>query len=99
MARRSSMMIRDLIEQRPPASVALLAPGRPPLTYAALLSESSEIAGALSARGIGAGDRLAIVLPNGAEMAVAFLACASVCTTAPLTQPIARRNLLSISMI
>ena len=78
------MIIRDLIEQRPADTVALLAPGRPPLTYAALLSESSEIAGALSARGIGAGDRLAIVLPNGAEMAVAFLACASVCTTAPL---------------
>ena len=78
------MIIRDLIEQRPADTVALLAPGSAPLTYAALLSESSEIAGALSARGIGEGDRLAIVLPNGAEMAVAFLACSSVCTTAPL---------------
>jgi acyl-coenzyme A synthetase/AMP-(fatty) acid ligase len=69
------MIIRDLIEQRPVDAVALLAPGRPPLTYGALLSESNEIAGALSAHGIGAGHRLAIVLPNGPEMAAASWLC------------------------
>jgi acyl-coenzyme A synthetase/AMP-(fatty) acid ligase len=77
------MLIRDLIEQRPADTVALLAPGRQWLTYGALLSLSDKIAGALSARGIGAGHRLAIVLPNGPEMAAAFLICANVCTTAP----------------
>ena len=78
------MIIRDLIRKQPADAVALRTPGRPPLTYGALLSETEEIAGALSARGIGPGHRLAIVLPNGPEMAAAFLACASVCTTAPL---------------
>jgi acyl-CoA synthetase (AMP-forming)/AMP-acid ligase II len=78
------MIIRDLIRQQPADAVALRAPGRPPLTYGALLSETEEIAGALSHRGIGPGHRLAIVLPNGPEMAAAFLACANVCTTAPL---------------
>jgi acyl-CoA synthetase (AMP-forming)/AMP-acid ligase II len=38
----------------------------------------------LNAVGIGRGDRIAIVLPNGPEMATAFLAAASTGTAAPL---------------
>jgi oxalate---CoA ligase len=78
------MIIRDLLSRRPADTIALSAPGRPTLTYGALLSQSDEISGALAARGIGAGHKLAIVLPNGPEMATAFLASANVCTTAPL---------------
>ena len=40
--------------------------------------------GRLNAIGIGRGDRVAIVLPNGPEMATAFLAVACGATTAPL---------------
>ena len=40
--------------------------------------------GALNALGIGRGDRVAIVLPNGPEMATAFVAVAAGATTAPL---------------
>jgi acyl-CoA synthetase (AMP-forming)/AMP-acid ligase II len=39
---------------------------------------------ALNARGIGRNDRVAIVLPNGPEMATAFVAIACAATTAPL---------------
>lgn len=39
---------------------------------------------ALAARSIGTADKLAIVLPNGPEMAAAFIAAASSCVTAPL---------------
>ncbi|MEX0758071.1 MAG: acyl--CoA ligase, partial [Tistlia sp.] len=39
---------------------------------------------ALAARGIAAGDRVAIVLPNGPEMAAAFLGVASHASAAPL---------------
>jgi acyl-CoA synthetase (AMP-forming)/AMP-acid ligase II len=38
----------------------------------------------LNARGIGRNDRVAIVLPNGPEMASGFLACAAGVTSAPL---------------
>ncbi len=38
----------------------------------------------LNAMGIGRGDRVAIVLPNGPEMAAAFIAIACGATTAPL---------------
>ncbi|MES2713362.1 MAG: AMP-binding protein, partial [Pseudomonadota bacterium] len=38
----------------------------------------------LNAHGIGRQDRVAIVLPNGSEMATAFLAIAAYATTAPL---------------
>jgi acyl-CoA synthetase (AMP-forming)/AMP-acid ligase II len=78
------MNIRDLVKRRQADSVALLAPGRPSLTYGALLSLIDETAGALAARGIGAGDKLAVVLPNGPEMAASFLAASNICTVAPL---------------
>jgi acyl-CoA synthetase (AMP-forming)/AMP-acid ligase II len=42
------------------------------------------VAAQLHAAGIGRGDPVAIVLPNGPEMATAFLAVASVATAAPL---------------
>ena len=50
---------------RTPLAPALLAPGRPILTYGGLLSQLWQIGAALSAAGIGHGDRVAIVLPNG----------------------------------
>jgi acyl-CoA synthetase (AMP-forming)/AMP-acid ligase II len=42
------------------------------------------VAGALHAAGVGRGDRVAIVLPNGPEMAAAFVSVAQVATTCPL---------------
>jgi acyl-CoA synthetase (AMP-forming)/AMP-acid ligase II len=58
--------------------------GRPPLTYGALRDLAARTVGALNARGIGRGDRVAIVLPNGPEMATVFVAVACAATTAPL---------------
>ncbi|SME92022.1 Acyl-CoA synthetase (AMP-forming)/AMP-acid ligase II [Tistlia consotensis] len=63
---------------------ALLAPDRPPTTRAGLARQIERIGGALAARGIGAGDRVAIVLANGPEMAAAFLGVAAHATAAPL---------------
>ena len=63
---------------------ALLAPGRPILTYGGLLSQMWQIDAALAAAGIGHGDRVAIVLPNGPEMAVATVATAAYAACAPL---------------
>jgi len=76
--------ISALIATHPAEASAIGAPGRPWLSYGALRSLTSEIAHSLHGLGIGRGDRVAIVLPNGPEMATAFFAVAQVATTAPL---------------
>ncbi len=63
---------------------ALLAPDQPPLSYAALADSVRTAGPSLRERGVGRGDRVAIVLPNGAAMATAFLGVASHATAAPL---------------
>ena len=86
--------IRALIEDRArknPGSVAIVAPGRPPLSYARLLSHVGDVTRRLNELGFGRNDRIALVLPNGPEMAVAFLAVASTATCAPLN-PAYREN-------
>jgi len=67
-----------------PDAVALSAPGRPPLTHGALRQLIADTLAWVNARGMGRNDRVAIVLPNGPEMASCFLACASGVTSAPL---------------
>jgi acyl-CoA synthetase (AMP-forming)/AMP-acid ligase II len=63
---------------------AIGAPGRPWLDGTGLASLSDLVAVTLSEHGIGPGDRVAIVLPNGPEMATAFLTIAAACCAAPL---------------
>ncbi|MDP6108295.1 MAG: AMP-binding protein [Candidatus Brocadiia bacterium] len=57
-----------------PDDIAILAPGRRPLTYGRLHGHIRETVAALNRTGVGRSDRVAVVLPNGPEMAVAFLA-------------------------
>ncbi|MCA0013833.1 acyl--CoA ligase [Mesorhizobium sp. B292B1B] len=63
---------------------AILAPERTTLTHGGLRSLIAATAGQLHALGIGRGDRVAIVLPNGPEMATSFVAVAATAATAPL---------------
>ncbi|SDA49760.1 acyl--CoA ligase [Mesorhizobium qingshengii] len=63
---------------------AISAPDRPTLTHGGLRSLVAATAERLHALGIGRGDRVAIVLPNGPEMATAFVAVAAAASTAPL---------------
>ena len=65
-------------------AVALAAPGRRPLTFAALRAHVDEVVGTLNGFGLGRGERVAIVLPNGPEMAAAFLGVATCAAAAPL---------------
>ena len=67
-----------------PEEVAISAPGRISLTFKELRNHIKITAEALKVRGIGRNDRVAIVLPNGPEMASAFLSVGSCATTAPL---------------
>src|SRR5687767_12698407 len=70
--------------ERAPDSSALMAPGRSPLSFGELVCQIEAVASDLRARGVGRGDRIAIVLPNGPEMAVAFLAVAAMAMAVPL---------------
>ena len=63
---------------------AILAPGRDPIAHGALRALVARLGGDLRAAGIGPRDRVAIVLPNGPEAAIAFLAAASHAIAAPL---------------
>ena len=63
---------------------AIGAPERKTLDYAGLRALAQKTVAALNGLGIGRGDRVAIVLPNGPEMATAFLTIACGATTAPL---------------
>jgi oxalate---CoA ligase len=67
-----------------PQAVAIAAPHRLPLSYDRLYTHINRTVETLNAMGLGRGDRIAIVLPNSPEMALAFLAVAATATSAPL---------------
>ncbi|MCF8485029.1 MAG: acyl--CoA ligase [Rhodobacteraceae bacterium] len=77
-------MIADIFAQHPQDSLAIGAPGRDWLTYGALRALSANVGAQLRGFGISAQDRVAIVLPNGPEMAAAFVTIAQSAVTAPL---------------
>lgn len=70
--------------EQTPASVAIVAPGRTPLTSLALSREIRTIGARLNAVGVRRRDRIAIVLPTGPDMAVTCLGVAACATSAPL---------------
>ena len=76
--------IASCLEYGQADDIAIAAPGRASLSFDALRSHIAKTASELNARGVGRNDRVAIVLPNGPEMASAFLAVGACATTAPL---------------
>ena len=81
---RSDRTLRGLIASGQDEAIAIAAHGAPPLTYARLSALVDSAVASLNRLGVGRGDRVAIVLPNGPEMATAFLAVAAGATSAPL---------------
>ncbi len=67
-----------------PDKLALAAPRRTGLSYRALVAQIDCAQAALRECGLGPGDRIALVLPNGPEFAAAFLAVAGSAVCAPL---------------
>ncbi len=83
----SNRTVFDLISDRAadaPGAVAIHALGRRPLTYAMLSREIRDGVARLNQMGVGRNDRVAVVMPNGPEMAVACLTVCSGATCAPL---------------
>ncbi len=74
----------DLLAAGQENATALGAPDRTSISYGALRDLARRTVAQLNAMGIGRGDRVAIVLPNGPEMAAAFVAIGCGATTAPL---------------
>ncbi|MGE0255212.1 MAG: acyl--CoA ligase [Alphaproteobacteria bacterium] len=76
--------VSELLARGADGAAAILAPDRPTLTYGGLRALATATVSRLNALGIGRDDRVAIVLPNGPEMAACFVAVAAGATTAPL---------------
>jgi len=80
----NSKTIIELLQAGAGSAVAISAPGRPSLNYSELRNQANRTVRALNELGIGRNDPVAIVLPNGPEMASAFVSVAAGATTAPL---------------
>ncbi|WP_246252770.1 acyl--CoA ligase [Allomesorhizobium camelthorni] len=85
------LTIREILLRAEAEASAIRAPGKSPLTYRQLLRHADDVASRLRGMGISRNDKVAIVLPNGPEMAVAFLASTMCGTAAPLN-PAYRRE-------
>jgi acyl-CoA synthetase (AMP-forming)/AMP-acid ligase II len=78
--------LRELYNAGKDGDIAMIVPGGPTLTYADLRRQIDHLSAQLNTLGIGAGDRVAIVTPNGPSSAILFLAVAATATAAPLNQ-------------
>lgn len=76
-----------------PASKAILSPNRIALTYEELIMLVRKVIEKLHGFGVKRGDRIGLVLPNGPEAVIAFLACSSIGTCAPLNIDAAKREI------
>lgn len=83
----SHLSIHNVIAEwatKSPDRLSILAPGRNPLTYSKLYDQTRYCVRTLNSMGIKRNNRVAVVMPNGPEMASAFLSIASGMTCAPL---------------
>jgi acyl-CoA synthetase (AMP-forming)/AMP-acid ligase II len=78
--------LMDVLQVAPGGRVALVDTDSDEgvVTYDALRRRIADMASGLAASGVGAGDRVAIALPNGLPMVVLILAASAVGTAAPL---------------
>jgi acyl-CoA synthetase (AMP-forming)/AMP-acid ligase II len=92
--RPEAISVYQLLKMRAeknPDALAVLASDRPALTYGRLLTQVERTVEALQGLGIKRHDRVALVVPNGPDMAVAFVGVAAGATCAPLN-PAYRTN-------
>lgn len=74
----------ELVNRGKADDIALSAPGRSALSYDGLRKHVGKTVERLAELGVGRNDTVAIVLPNGPEMASAFISIGAAATTAPL---------------
>ncbi|MFQ5983051.1 MAG: AMP-binding protein, partial [Woeseiaceae bacterium] len=88
----SRVTIYDLLQDGRDDDIAVSGIERSALSYRELRSQVERTVAALNNLGIGRNDRVAIVLPNGPEMATAFVSIGSCATTAPLNPAYTREE-------
>jgi acyl-CoA synthetase (AMP-forming)/AMP-acid ligase II len=76
--------VEEILARGSDAGQAIAAPQRQPMSYAALRRQVRSTAEELRRLGLRQHDAVGIVLPNGPQMATAFLAVASAAAAAPL---------------
>ena len=76
--------LQDLLAVGRGDAAAITAPGARDLTFDAFRALVAKTIATLNGFGIGRNDRVAIVLPNGPDMATSFVAVATGATAAPL---------------
>ena len=74
----------ELVSSGKGEDTAIAAPDRQPLSYNLLRAQVDYTVSRLNDLGVGRNDPVAIVLPNGPEMASAFICIGAAATTAPL---------------
>ena len=83
----------DLLQRGRDGDTAIVACGCDALTWGGLREHIERTAAALRSLGIEASDRVAIVMPGGAELATALLAVSRVAAAAPLNPAYSEREL------
>jgi acyl-CoA synthetase (AMP-forming)/AMP-acid ligase II/acyl carrier protein len=76
-------LLRAWAEETPEA-IAIASPGNEPITYSQLVNQVNFIIKSLTEMGIARNDRIAIVMPNSAEMIAVFLGICCTAISAPL---------------
>jgi len=84
MRETTALTLVEMLDRGAPDAPALLSPGRGPITFGSLREDVDRLAERLAALGFGRGDRIAIVMENGPDMAVVLLAVACCGTAVPL---------------
>src|SRR3954453_17185765 len=84
MTTTQTQTVHELLEAGVATATAIAAVERPPLSFRGPRRLGRGTVVALNQLGYGRGDAVAIVLPNGPEMATSFLGVASGCVSAPL---------------
>ena len=79
-----AVTLKELLSGSPDSNPAISAPSRQALTHGGLRNLIERTVATLNSLGVGRNDRVAIVLPNGPEMAACFLAVAAGTASAPL---------------
>ncbi len=91
--------VRTFIESHAatrPASSAIVFSDRPPLTYGALASQVAALGAALRGAGIQRSGRVAIMMPDGPELALAIAAAACHAAAVPLNPSLTTAELDSL---
>jgi acyl-CoA synthetase (AMP-forming)/AMP-acid ligase II len=84
VAKTQHFTVADLLADQSEEALAISAIDRPGLTYGAFKELAADSTAKMNSFGIGRGDRVAIVLPNGPEMATSFVSLSAGLTIAPL---------------